>query len=99
MKVAVTAVSGSLGNTIAEQLVKEIGKENVIGIARTPDKAKHLDIEIRKGDYNSRTDFDEALKGIDVVLIVSGMDHPEGTNLIYKHTFNFVLLHVNSSTK
>tara|TARA_R110002020_G_scaffold466753_1_gene689537 strand:- start:24793 stop:25605 length:813 start_codon:yes stop_codon:yes gene_type:complete len=58
-------------------LIKEIGKENVIGIARTPEKAKHLDIEIRKGDYNSRTDFDAALKGVDKVLLVSGMDQPQ----------------------
>lgn len=77
MKVAVTAVSGNLGTAIAKQLIKETGKKNVIGIARTPEKAKHLDIEIRKGDYTSKTDFDKALKGIDTVLIVSGMDHPD----------------------
>ena len=26
-----------------------MGKENVIGIARTPEKAQHLGVEIRKG--------------------------------------------------
>ena len=77
MKIAVTSVSGQLGASIAKALIKEIGKENVIGIARTPEKAKHLDIEIRKGDYNSRTDFDAALKGVDKVLLVSGMDQPQ----------------------
>ncbi|GBF20721.1 MULTISPECIES: NmrA family NAD(P)-binding protein [Arenibacter] len=77
MKIAVTSVSGQLEASIAKALIKEIGKENVIGIARTPEKAKHLDIEIRKGDYNSRTDFDAALKGVDKVLLVSGMDQPQ----------------------
>lgn len=77
MKIAVTSVSGQLGASIAKALIKEIGKENVIGIARTPEKAKHLDIEIRKGDYNSRTDFDAALMGVDKVLLVSGMDQPQ----------------------
>jgi len=77
MKIAVTSVSGQLGASIAKALIKEIGKENVIGIARTPEKAKHLDIEIRKGDYNSRTDFDAAIKGVDKVLLVSGMDQPQ----------------------
>lgn len=77
MKIAVTSVNGQLGASIAKALIKEIGKENVIGIARTPEKAKHLDIEIRKGDYNSRTDFDAALKGVDKVLLVSGMDQPQ----------------------
>lgn len=77
MKVAVTAASGNLGSAIIKQLVSEIGKENVIGIARTPEKAKHLGVQIKKGDYNNKSDFDEALKGVDLVLIVSGMDHPD----------------------
>jgi NAD(P)H dehydrogenase (quinone) len=77
MKIAVTSVSGQLGSAIAKQLIEEIGLANVIGIARTPKKAKHLGIEIRNGDYNNRLDFDNALKGIDAVLLVSGLDDPE----------------------
>ncbi|MDX2432743.1 MAG: SDR family oxidoreductase [Bacteroides sp.] len=77
MKIAVTTASGNLGSTIIKHLVQEIGEENVVGIARTPDKAKHLGVEIRQGDYNSKADFDIALKGIDAVLLVSGMDHPD----------------------
>lgn len=77
MKVAVTSVSGKLGASIAKYLIQEIGKENVIGIARTPERAQHLGIEIRKGDYNNREDFDVALKGVDAVLLVSGMDEPQ----------------------
>tara|TARA_R110002111_G_scaffold38750_4_gene73719 strand:+ start:126 stop:980 length:855 start_codon:yes stop_codon:yes gene_type:complete len=77
MKIAVTSVSGHLGASIAKALIQEIGRENVIGIARTPEKAKHLGVEVRKGDYNSREDFDVALKGVDKVLLVSGMDQPQ----------------------
>lgn len=77
MKIAVTSASGKLGASIIKYLVKEIGKENVIGIARTPERAIHLGVEIRKGDYNNREDFDLALKGIDKVLLVSGMDEPQ----------------------
>ena len=77
MTIAVTSVSGQLGSAIVKHLINEIGKEYVIGIARTPEKAEHLGIEIRKGDYNSRQDFDQALSGVDVVLLVSGMDAPE----------------------
>jgi NAD(P)H dehydrogenase (quinone) len=76
MKIAVTSVSGKLGTSIARFLIGEIGKENVIGIARTPERAAHLGIEIRKGDYNSREDFEVALEGVDTVLLVSGMDAP-----------------------
>lgn len=77
MKIAVTSASGQLGSAITKALIQEIGKENVIAIARTPKKAAHLDVEVRKGDYNSREEFNEALKGVDKVLLVSGMDEPQ----------------------
>ena len=83
MKVAVTSASGKLGSAIIQHLKTEIGKENVIGIARTPSRAEHLGVEIRAGDYNSREQFNEALKGVDSCLILSGNDHPY--NRIQQH--------------
>ncbi len=77
MKIAVTLASGQLGSAIIKQLINDIGAENVVGIARTPEKARYLGVEIRKGDYNSRSDFDSALKNIDVVLLISGIDEPQ----------------------
>ena len=77
MKIAVTAVSGKLGGAIAQALIQEIGADQVIGIARTPQKAAHLGIEIRQGDYTDRTSFENALQGVDAVLLVSGMDAPD----------------------
>ncbi|MBP1841136.1 SDR family oxidoreductase [Formosa algae] len=77
MKIAVTSASGKLGASIVQHLIQDIGKENVIGIARTPARAEHLGVEIRKGDYNNREDFEEALQGIDTLLLVSGMDEPQ----------------------
>ncbi|GGZ25655.1 NAD(P)-dependent oxidoreductase [Echinicola pacifica] len=77
MKIAVTSASGQLGAAIVLQLIKDIGKDQVIGIARTPAKASALGVEIRPGDYNNRPQLDEALKGVDAVLLVSGMDDPQ----------------------
>ncbi|MDW7694659.1 SDR family oxidoreductase [Flammeovirgaceae bacterium SG7u.111] len=77
MKIAVTAANGQLGTSIVNELKKEIGKGNVIGIVRTPEKASHLGIEVRKGDYNNREEFITALKGVDSVLLISGMDDPQ----------------------
>lgn len=77
MKFAVTSASGQLGSAIVKQLIQEVGSENVIGIARTPEKAVGLGIEVRKGDYNNRQDFDKALQGVHAVLLVSGMDDPQ----------------------
>lgn len=77
MKIAVTAANGQLGRAIVQELKAEIGAENVIGIARTPEKAKSLGIEIRKGDYDLLDDFIAAFEGVDKVLLVSGMDAPK----------------------
>ena len=85
MKIAVTSASGKLGASIVEHLIDEIGKEQVIGIARTPEKAQYLGVEIRQGDYNNRQDFDAALKGIDAVLLVSGMDEPQKRIVQHRH--------------
>lgn len=83
MKIAVTSASGQLGSAIARQLAETLGNDQVVGIARTPDKAAHLGIEIRKGDYNNIEDFLDAFRDIDKVLLVSGMDKPE--NRILQH--------------
>ncbi|MFY0655106.1 MAG: NAD(P)H-binding protein, partial [Cyclobacteriaceae bacterium] len=77
MKIAVTSASGQLGSCIVTQLKKEIGAENVIGIARTPEKAQHLMVELRKGDYNKPGEIDQALVGVDTVMLLSGMDAPD----------------------
>ena len=77
MKIAITSASGQLGGAIVKQLLQEVGADQIIGIARTPERAQHLGVEIRKGDYNSRADFNEALQGVNHVLLVSGMDAPE----------------------
>jgi NAD(P)H dehydrogenase (quinone) len=77
MKIAVTTASGNLGAAIINHLKQEFGPKNIIGIARTPEKAKSLGVEIRKGDYNNKEDIDKALKDVDAVLLVSGMDHPD----------------------
>jgi NAD(P)H dehydrogenase (quinone) len=77
MKIAVTSAGGQLGSSIVKQLITEMGNDNVIGIARTPEKANHPGIVIRKGDYNSPLEFETALQGVDSVLLVSGFDEPE----------------------
>ncbi|MBU2997907.1 NAD(P)H-binding protein [Cellulophaga baltica] len=77
MKIAVTSANGKLGTAIVQQLISKIGREHIIGIARSPEKAKHLGITIRKGDYNSREQFNKALEGVNCVLLISGMDDPE----------------------
>ena len=77
MKIAITAASGQLGTEIVKATVALLSKENVIGLARTPDKAKNLGIEIRPGDYNDKNVLEKSLQSVDTLLLVSGMDAPE----------------------
>jgi NAD(P)H dehydrogenase (quinone) len=77
MKIAVTAASGKLGSAIAKAAIERLGRDDVVGLARTPANAESLGIEIRPGDYSSRDQLRESLLGIDAVLLVSGMDAPD----------------------
>jgi NAD(P)H dehydrogenase (quinone) len=77
MKLAVTAASGQLGAAIVNEAVRQIGGRHVIGIVRDPEKNALTDVEMRQGDYNYGEGYKHALRGIEVVLLVSGMDAPE----------------------
>ncbi len=96
MKIAVTAANGKLGTEIVKATVALLSKENVIGLARTPDKAKHLGIEIRPGDYNDKNILEKSLQSVDAVLLVSGMDAPE--KRIEQHR-NVIQIAQNSGVK
>lgn len=77
MVVAVTAASGRLGTQIVAALGHATGVENIVAVARTPAKVEDVDVEVRKGDYNNREELIKAFEGVDAVLLVSSMDHPE----------------------
>ncbi|TWU08963.1 Quinone oxidoreductase 2 [Symmachiella macrocystis] len=76
-KYAVTAASGQLGSEIVKATIEAVGKDRVIGLARTPSKAETLDVEVRPGDYDLPNDLEKSLQGIDTVLLVSGMAAPD----------------------
>lgn len=76
MRIAVTAASGQLGSAIIKAAIDLVGEENVVGLARSRSKAAHLGVEIRSGDYSNRDELTRSARGIDCMLIVSGMDEP-----------------------
>ena len=77
MKIAVTSASGQLGKSIVRSLIDVADPESIIAIARTPEHAESLGMEVRTGDYNQKEQFDTALRGVDTLLLVSGNDDPE----------------------
>ncbi|MEM7375559.1 MAG: SDR family oxidoreductase [Bacteroidota bacterium] len=76
MNIAITAASGQLGSAIVHALKRQIPADQIVAIARTPEKANHLGVEVRKGDYQSQAEFEQALQGIDAVLMISANGNP-----------------------
>lgn len=85
MKLAVTAASGNLGQLVLTELVRLIGADNVVGIARSPEKITVADIEIRKGDYENAADWPTALQGINTVVLISSPAGPWDRIQMYRN--------------
>ncbi len=71
MKIAVTAASGGLGTAILKYLVAEIGADNVVAVARSPERVQVPGIEARRGDYHSLEELTTAFAGVDTVVMIS----------------------------
>jgi NAD(P)H dehydrogenase (quinone) len=96
VKIAVTAANGRLGNEIVRATIALLTRDSVIGLARSPDKAESLGVEIRPGDYNDKNILEKSLRSVDALLLVSGMDDPE--KRIVQHR-NIIQAALNSGVK
>ena len=76
LMIGMTGVTGKLGSYVAD-LVDQQGISS-IHLARSPERAKvYASAEIRKMVYANTPEVVEALKGIDVLLMVSARENPE----------------------
>jgi len=74
--IGITGVTGKLGSYVAD-LVDQQGISS-IHLARSPERAKvYASAEIRKMVYANTPEVVEALKGIDILLMVSARENPE----------------------
>ena len=74
--IGITGVTGKLGSYVAD-LVDKKGIAS-IHLARSPERVKvYASAEIRKMVYANTPEVVEALKGIDVLLMVSARENPE----------------------
>ena len=74
--IGITGVTGKLGSYVAD-LVDKKGIAS-IHLARSPERATvYASAEIRKMVYANTPEVVEALKGIDVLLMVSARENPE----------------------
>ena len=72
---AVTGATGHLGRlVVAELLARAVPAADVVALARTPEKAADLGVEVRRADYAEPSTLATALDGVDVLLLVSGSE-------------------------
>ncbi len=71
MKIAVTAASGGLATATLKYLVEEIGADNVVAVARSPERVQVPGIDARRGDYHSLEELTAAFAGVDTVVMIS----------------------------
>lgn len=76
MTIAVTAASGKLGGAVLRALL-QMGRRDLVGLARTPAHATGLGVEIRPGDYDQPQQLRASLAGVEALLLVSGMAPPQ----------------------
>lgn len=74
MKIGITGATGQLGNLVVAKLKEKTAAENLVALVRTPEKAGNLGIEARMFDYNQPSGLSEALKGIDILFLISGSE-------------------------
>ena len=75
--IAVTGATGHLGRLVVRKLESAkaaAGSPTVIALARTPSKAADLGVEVREADYTRPGTLDQALRGVDTLLLISSSE-------------------------
>lgn len=109
MNIAITGATGHLGRLVIEKLQKKVPSNNLVALARSPEKIKNTDIEVRKFDYQESAPLSKQLQNIDTLLLISANDL-NGRALLHKNVINAAknagikwiiytsLLHADSTT-
>ena len=72
--ILITGASGNLGNTVIENLLKQVTASKIAGLFRNEDKAKSLSaqgVNVRIGDYSNKESHAKAFQGVEKLLLIS----------------------------
>ena len=79
--ILVTGATGHLGRAVIQTLLQKVPASQIAVFVRDAGKATDLQgkgVNIRVGDYDDVASIDEAMKGVDKVLLISGGDAKNG---------------------
>jgi NAD(P)H dehydrogenase (quinone) len=71
MNIAVAGATGQLGRLVINKLKEKVPTSDIIALARSPQKAASLDVEVREADYDKPETLEAALAGVDTLLLIS----------------------------
>lgn len=74
-KIIISGASGHLGRELTRELLRKVSPVDIRLVTRTPEKLRPVvpaEVEIVVGDYNKPELLDEAYKGGDVLMLISG---------------------------
>lgn len=74
MKIAITGATGQLGRIVVSKLKEKVSADNIIALVRSSQKAADLGVETREADYEKPETFEEALKDVDTLLLISSSE-------------------------
>ncbi len=71
MKIAITGSTGKLGTHVINMLKEKMPSDDIIALARRPEAAAKMGVEVRLADYDQPDTLNDALKGVDILLLIS----------------------------
>ncbi len=69
--IAITGATGQLGRLVVSKLKAKVSPTNIIALVRSPAKAADLGVTAREADYSKPETLDQALVGVDTLLLIS----------------------------
>jgi len=75
--ILVTGATGHLGTAVIQNLLKKTSVNQVVALVRDESKAsalKEKGVDIRIGNYDDTASLDQAMQGIETVLLIAGTD-------------------------
>lgn len=75
--ILVTGANGQLGTAVIQNLLKKVSANQIAALVRDESKAsalKEQGVDIRIGNYDDTASLDQAMQGIERVLLIAGTD-------------------------
>jgi NAD(P)H dehydrogenase (quinone) len=85
MTIAITGATGQLDRLVIKQLKKQVPAADLVALVRSPAKASDLGVPAREVDYSNPESLDQALAGVNTLLLISSSEIGQPTPLHSQH--------------